>query len=609
MMMLALTLVVVGLSAYLWCTRGFFSALIHLVCVLAAGAVAFGVWEPLGYWLIGSVDERGGLGWLTGSAWGLSLALPFAITLSILRGAIDKMLPANAQCETTADYIGGGVCGLMSGVICAGIIVLSFGYLRLPSNFGGYQPVSYTSGTGRGSLEASKDPMSPWVDRITAGLYSKLSLTTLRTAEPLAKWHPDLVSEPGSLRTTYEDVSRNTVKPSGFNLVGWYTVGTPPKGGSIDELLKDSWNTTSQKVTDLQGDPIGNGYLAGFVVKFGASAKEKTGQVVVGNGQVELVVQNVDEDQADDTKALHPVAVVTNIDDPSQVAYARFRFDADNVYFSSVGGASETVMSFEFPVPSGYMPIALYVKGSRVEISANPGAANFGVPNYGTPAERDSKVQAGEMMGMGGVGPVLDSEGNPVKLPDQPQQTQGTPIQMSNTLGVTIQKGTEQNMDVVEAETGGGYEVTVAHNMQLRKDQLARFGSIDRKLQINRLQVAQGTAIAKVDFTPSELPDEFSAALDKVDKSKPPVLVDNNGTKYQPVGFMFTDATLFTLQYDVGHPIEKFSELPAVSRSNPDKKLTLLYSVSFGVTIEKLQVGDVVLEEFSSNNKAEFRQK
>src|SRR5262249_27649972 len=159
------------------------------------------------------------------------------------------------------------------------------------------------------------------------------SLTTMRTSEPLTKWHPDLVSEPGSLRTTFEDVSRNTIKPSAFNLMGWYTVGNPPKGGPMGELLKDSWNATSQKVTDLQGEEISTGYLAGFVVKFGASAKEKTGQVVVGNGQVELVVQNMEDD--DDTKPLHPVAVVTNIDDPSQVAYARFRYDADNVYFSS----------------------------------------------------------------------------------------------------------------------------------------------------------------------------------------------------------------------------------------------------------------------------------
>src|SRR5690349_9512498 len=129
-MMMLLTVVIVGLSAYLWCMRGFFSALVHLVCVLVAGAVAFGVWEPLGYWLLSATDDRGTFSFISGVAWGLALALPFGITLAILRGVIDKILPANAQCDTTVDYVGGGVCGLLSGIIVAGIAVLSIGYLR-----------------------------------------------------------------------------------------------------------------------------------------------------------------------------------------------------------------------------------------------------------------------------------------------------------------------------------------------------------------------------------------------------------------------------------------------------------------------------------------------
>src|SRR5882757_4289866 len=117
MLMLLFTLAIVGVTAYIWCTRGFFSSLIHMVCVIAAGAVAFGVWEPVSYFLIKSFPERGFGSALGEMAWGLGLAVPFALTLAILRGVIDKLLPFNAQVEGPANYIGGVICGLVSGVI------------------------------------------------------------------------------------------------------------------------------------------------------------------------------------------------------------------------------------------------------------------------------------------------------------------------------------------------------------------------------------------------------------------------------------------------------------------------------------------------------------
>jgi hypothetical protein len=137
---------------------------------------------------------------------------------------------------------------------------------------------------GRGSLEASNEKFVPWVDRIAAGLYSHLSLTTLRTGEPLAKWHPDLVAETGALRTNYDGRSRNTYKKDAFELLAWYTVGDPARPEKMDLFLSDSWDDTVQKITDLHGEQFGRGYLAGYVVKFNSRAKEKTGPVVVGRG-------------------------------------------------------------------------------------------------------------------------------------------------------------------------------------------------------------------------------------------------------------------------------------------------------------------------------------
>ena len=37
----------IGLIAYWWANQGLFSATIHFVCVLCAGALAFATWEPI----------------------------------------------------------------------------------------------------------------------------------------------------------------------------------------------------------------------------------------------------------------------------------------------------------------------------------------------------------------------------------------------------------------------------------------------------------------------------------------------------------------------------------------------------------------------------------
>lgn len=87
----AFAILVVLLSGYVWMLRGFFSALLHLVCTVAAGAIAFGFWEVLANLLL----DQGGA--LENSAWGIGLALPFALSLIPIRIVFDKLIPANVK--------------------------------------------------------------------------------------------------------------------------------------------------------------------------------------------------------------------------------------------------------------------------------------------------------------------------------------------------------------------------------------------------------------------------------------------------------------------------------------------------------------------------------
>ena len=77
-----------GLIAYWWANQGLFSALIHLVCVIVAGALAFATWEPFTGIVLGVPA-------LEPYARGIALLAPFALYLFLARLAGDKLVPDN----------------------------------------------------------------------------------------------------------------------------------------------------------------------------------------------------------------------------------------------------------------------------------------------------------------------------------------------------------------------------------------------------------------------------------------------------------------------------------------------------------------------------------
>jgi len=592
MWMILVTVIIVGATAYIWCTRGFFSSLIHMMCTVAAAAVAFGVWEPLTELIREGAPERNTFSFLQGAAMAIALGLPFAVTLAILRAIVDKILPSNAQCEKVADYVGGGVCGVISGVTSAGIVVLSILFLRAEPEFMGYAPANYTGGTGRGSIEVSQDKMVPWVDRIVAGVFSKLSTTTLSTGEPLARFYPELVAFPGELRMTFDGHSRNSLSRKDFTLRGWYTVGDATKGVPVKNLLSDSWSENVQKISDINGEQIqsGNYYLAGFVIKFKASAREKAGSVFVGNSQLRLIVAATDGEE-DDVKVLHPIAMIGRTDSATRVDYARFRYDSDNLFISSVGAEAEPVMAFEFPVPAGYAPIALFVKGVRCPVEGAPANA------FGSPIDRDDKVAAGEFTEMGGIGPILGPDGKPLQEVASASTISATPVTVSNSIGKIIQKGTEGS-SITLAQDSRGWTIqdgttTIASNRM-------NTAGLEKSLRVDRFALNGDTAMVKVIVTPTQRPDDFNQKYESIDPGAQPLLVDMNGTTYQAVGWTYEDSTKYDLRYTLANPLTSIGQAPRVTRNTPDKKLVLLFVVNNGIDLKEFRIGDTVLDSWEA---------
>ncbi|MEO1511056.1 MAG: hypothetical protein AAFU70_03195, partial [Planctomycetota bacterium] len=261
-----LNLIAIGLVlglGWVWATRGFFSAAIHLVCVLIAGAVAFGLWEVVAAAILGLAPETGFLSVLEGSAWGGSLMLTFAITLAVLRGVSDSLLRGNIKVNDAVNLAGGGVCGLASATITVGIIVIAFGYFRLPTGALMYKPVDFAESSEGGSIVRGGGLWLP-ADTITAGLYGQLSKTSLSTGTPLAEWYPDLTTSGYAATLSFSDGNaRAALSNDDFRLGSAYVVGNPTTGSSISDLLRyrDGDNTLSQRYVDLDGDPVPNGFL------------------------------------------------------------------------------------------------------------------------------------------------------------------------------------------------------------------------------------------------------------------------------------------------------------------------------------------------------------
>ncbi|MCA9272980.1 MAG: hypothetical protein KDA31_08045 [Phycisphaerales bacterium] len=570
--------IILGLG-YLWVTRGFFSALLHLACVIAAGAIAFGLWEPVSMFLLSKAPQSGMGTFIGDAAWGLGLALPFAISLALLRVATDKIAPGNIIIEDTYDAIGGGICGAGIGLITAGIFVLSTGFLRVPASFMGYQPVQMAN---QGNFEIQQKLWLP-VDRITSNLYNFLSQNALHTETPLAYYYPDLASAAGTQRMSEGNGNnKNNILPGGFDVAMHFTVG---KGSNspADAIFSDFQNPGSQQITMLDGSPLPAGsYIEGFLINFLAGAKEKFGLVVVGKGQLRLIAH----DSAGNGVTLYPIAVTSQARTGSN-QFGRFRFDGE-FYVASVGGATEAPMAFEFAVPAGYEASSLYVRNIRYDLDGSKPDREFA-----DASARDLAIQTGELL----VGNATASLNLAHAVTMNATDNRAEGVQLGKRLAdrVVLQKGNTPGLEVNDDnEIVNGEGVFNPGDVQGR--------GLDRNLRVDSLFVTKDTNIVQIQITgdPAQFPTSFfsTSAAPDLKTNVPPRLIDANGQAYNAVGFIYKDTNKVQIRYTTGRPMMGLDEADALVRSRDDQTMFLIFRPSVGVQLKHFAIGDVVLATF-----------
>lgn len=180
-------------------------------------------------------------------------------------------------------------------------------------------------------------------------------------------------------------------------------------------------------------------------------------------------------------------------------------------------------------------------------------------------------------------------------------------VEVANTLGFTIQKGTEQGLEVEQA--GSGWAVKDGE-AKIKKEELSKPG-LDRKLMINKFSTADDTVVVKVNMSPSDRTAAFVKTVEGADRKKAPELVDTKGRKYPAVGFVYRDESLAWVRFTKGDPIKGLgaSGMPTVSRTTPDRQMWLVYAVKLGVEIREMRIGDTVVERYDPPLKCDKPQK
>lgn len=576
-------IVVVLMLGYLGVVRGFFSSLLHLVCVVLAGAIAFGVWEPVSLFILEKAPQRGFFEFIEYSAWAIGLIVPFAAALAVLRVVTDKLVPGNAQSISAADHVGAGICGAVTGVIVAGIMVIGLGTMRSAPDWWGYQPVRYQGS----SLQRTNTLLLP-ADRLVGSLYAHTSEAVFSTGEPLAKWRPEPWHAAEVMRVTDRGKARNTARPNDFKLLARYRV----EAAAGEKLLQDRWANRPHDARMLDGDTYpADSRIEGVILDLASSLKEPGSSfVAITEGQVWMIAENA---QTGERLTLHPVAVVANPKGADQ-SLARFQFDSNFAVASP--GAAVRPMAFEFVVPNGFEPIAIYLKNIRKLLT--PGQP---VTEFASVAERDAAITSGDLIE--GSEPIPqdfgreEDEGD--RFDNEPATATELGIVAQNTLGrsLTIQKGTHKSLRISDSNQ------ILEGDEKWAPTEVAR-RVVDRNLMIDRFNVDQGVVMVQVNVSANQPASLLGQTVAAAENLGPPLLVDVNGIQYEAVGWVYRDRDMVYVRYTPGQPIRALQELRnqrvVLSGSRDDQELTLLFLVSQGAAIKSYNIGSrpiIELEE------------
>jgi hypothetical protein len=117
-------LVVLGCAGYQYKKGNLVQSFASLVIAICATAVAFGYFETLAGLMIGD-GEKSRIGGLTPWAYSMSFAIIFVVLFAVLQTVIIQILRKPVDLGTIAERAGRLVCGLVLGLVCSGVLIIT----------------------------------------------------------------------------------------------------------------------------------------------------------------------------------------------------------------------------------------------------------------------------------------------------------------------------------------------------------------------------------------------------------------------------------------------------------------------------------------------------
>ena len=523
----------VALITYWWWNAGAFSAMIHMLCVITAGAVSFAVWEPLSYAMIDTP--------MGGHAKGLALIGTFIATLVVLRLATDRLVLLNLTLPRAADVVVGGAFGLVSGTLSVGMLVLSMGYFQSSIVIGDFAGWSRRSDVAEAPTIGSDNAPLLHIANVTAGFYGYLSwgsFTPLLGGGTFASHSPDLLRQSASLnRDSHGDgEGRISMPASAVSDLALLDVPAVPLSGAVGAVPQPAWAvafTVSQDAYDGGGQ------------QFLLTASQAR---IIGGGRNAAVA--------------HPVAwMQATKDSPS----AYFFFNSSTSVVTSIlsQGEAKCVLVFPKSALNGQVPKFVELKGTRMAL----------------PAAADGATVASGGAGAGaGAKRIEDPEASDIDaLCDFPEPyfALGNMVINANDKGALV---LDRSNLIVSGEqkfpAGGSFNVSP-------------------DLRVRGFQYAEGQRILRIDASANEggvriFPDlnEWVRGAGAEATDSRVAVLDDKGAKYYAVGLVQDDGEWVLVKSMGGRPL-RLRDIP-IQPLGGGKKLRLYFRVPTLASIKAL---------------------
>ncbi len=557
--------------AYFGTVYGLFSAFMHLLVVIAVGAMTFALWEPITLGLL--------MGYVPLIAWTLGLIVPFGVLLLVCRMVVDKLVPRDAQFMSLVNTLLGAFCGILSGILTSGIVIIGLGFMPFTADLGGFQP--YTIGGGGVVMERGEGDLWIPVHRITANFYSGLSAGAFATSTPMALYMPKLEEQMVTVRMRPDGVSTvaapNAVKVTGAAVAEAKALTEANADPAVVQALGADFNRPGYKLVLIDTE------------------WEKVEGTSDGDRAIRLPATQVRLVTMDDTDGREVIDLVGPIGFSKSQGDSRVFYPYDSDAVMAFSTAPNSSFTFAFLVPNGADASSLVIRKLRLNL----------------PEGEDIKTVAGEVLASLGSPAVPEPEGE-----DGPNSTGTTANNNTGQTTVSDRNGMRAGTFVLglditnklpggavskNASTGLSYEdsdagalIVTGSTGSARKTQ----GNVGQRSKVIGFNIPSHEAMVRVRIEPDQAVSLFGSARASAAALNPIFLEDTNGNKWFVSAWVWLkDNKDQEIHYDAFQTVRSAKELP-ISQMNKGDEFYLYFTVTKPVSLTSYNIGEVTDQQF-----------